>query len=210
MLARGSFALAPIPLALAVVLSGFNLPAAAQSFAITASPVTTGSSGVGSIQYTVSGIPFDGTLVVGCQYAGEESFQAQDRLPVCGAGPAVGFTVTTGQTITKTISLIPWGSPMPVAQHRAPHKFHPVLASGFLFAGALLFGIGFGRRRRAASLLLPVLGALAIASGVSACGGSPAIPPPGTYPYTLTAGLNSNTPAILTASTTATVQVTIP
>jgi hypothetical protein len=199
-----------VPLVLAVALAAFNLPvAAAQSFAISAAPATTDSQGAGSIKFTVSGIPFSGQLVVACQYAGSVSYQAQARLPVCGIGPIVAFTVTTGQTVNSAMSLVPWGSPIPLAQHSAPQKVQRGLASGFLFAGVVLLGFGLRRRRRLPPWLL-VLAALAIASGLAACGGSSTVPPAGTYPYTMTATLNSTSPAILSAATSTTVNVTVP
>ena len=202
MIVRSSSALA------AVVLFAFNLPlAAAQTMVIAAPPVTTAPSGEGTIQYTVSGIPFNGQLIVGCQYAGQESFQSQFRLPVCGAGPVLSMTVTAGQTVTKTISLIPWGSPIPASAHRAHNSVPPVLVSGFLLAGALLLGFG-RRRRRWPSLPLIAIGALVVASSLSACGGS-SIPPAGTYPYTLVASL-AVTPSVASITTSATVNVTIP
>jgi hypothetical protein len=206
MISRGPFALH----LLAALLVGFYLPlAAAQGFSITAAPVTTSVSGSGTIRFTVSGVPFDGQLVIGCQYAGEASHQQQARLPVCGAGPVVAFNVTTGQTLSSGTALVPWGSPMPLALHRTSHPVPRMLAAGFLLAGALL--IGFRLRLRWPSSLLLVFGMLALASVVSACAGSPGPgPTPGTYSYTLTAGLNSTSPAILTASTGTTVQVTVP
>jgi hypothetical protein len=212
MFARGPFHLHRIPIALALFLSAFNSPLApAQTFTIAAPAVTTDSAGSGLIQFTVSGIPFDGTLIIGCQYAGQSSYQSQARLPICGAGPVVGFPVTAGQTVTKTISLVPWGTPIPLALHGAPNKTHPVLASGFFVAGALFLGFGLRRFRRSwPCFFLVLLGALALTSGVSACGGSSSVPPAGTYPYTLTAGLTSSSPAILSAATSTTVQVTIP
>jgi hypothetical protein len=210
MIKRGSFQLHRIPLALAVALAEFCLPLArAQTFSISAPAVTTDSAGAGLIQFTVSGIPFDGTLIIGCQYAGDGTLQAQDRLPVCGAGPVVGFGVTAGQTITKTISLVPWGTPMPLSTRGAPHNTHRMLASGFLFAGVLFLGLGFPGRRGRQQFFFLLVGALAVASSISACGGG-STPPGGTYPYTLTATLTSTSPAILTAATTATVKVTIP
>lgn len=206
----GQVAFRRISLAISVFFLGFNPPiAAAQNFAISAAPATTSPLGTGFIQYTVSGIPFSGSLIISCEYAGAASFQAQAKLPICGIGPIVAFNVTPGQTVTGTMSLVPWGSPIPLALHHASHGMHRMLASGFLFVGVVLFGLRLRDRRRWTSLLLVVLGALAIASGFSACGGS-STAAPGTYPYTMTATLNSTSPAILTVATSTTTNVTVP
>jgi hypothetical protein len=211
MIARGPFDLPGILLASIVFLLGSNLPAAgAQGFTVTAIPVTTSPSGAGSIQFTASGIPFAGQLIVGCQYAGEESYQAQVKLPVCGAGPIIAYNVTAGQTLNGTIPLVPWGTPIPVAGHPSAYGSRRVLASGLLFVGALFLSFSLHRRRRWPSLLLFVFGALAVVYGVSACGGNTTFPPAGTYPYTMTATLNSTSPAILSAATSTTVKVTVP
>jgi len=209
MTTRGPFDLHRIPLALAVALVGFNLPpASSQSFSITTAPVTTSPSGSGTIKFTVSGIPFDGQLVISCQYAGAASQQERARLPICGAGPAIAFNVTTGETVNSSISLVPWGTPMPLSQHGRALPTYRVLASGLLLAGALLLGFGL-RSRRAQYLLLLVPGALAVAFGVLACGSNSG-PNAGTYLYTMTATLNSTSPEILTSETSTTATVTIP
>ena len=92
----------------------------AQSFAIAAVPVATASGATGAIQYTVSGIPFDGDLAVSCQYAGSSSYQAQAKLPVCGVGPPFAISVTTGQTVAGAMGLAPWGAPEPAALQGTP------------------------------------------------------------------------------------------
>ena len=128
--------LRPSALFTVIFVLGAAPAAFAQSFAVAATPVNTASAGTGSIKYTVTGIPADGTVIVGCQYSGSSTYQEQNKLPVCNGGPVVAFPVTTGQTLTGTIGLIPWGAPMPLALHRAPHNLPRVFVSGFLFAGA--------------------------------------------------------------------------
>src|ERR1039458_4105466 len=117
MKASSPIAFLRVPLVLGVLLAVFAPQAAlAQSFTITATALNDAFyGGTTEVQYKVSGVPFDGTLVVSCQYAGSPTFQSQNKLPVCGVGPIVGIAVTPGQSATGTISVVPWGTPIPLA-----------------------------------------------------------------------------------------------
>ena len=202
--------LRPSALFTVIFVLGAAPAAFAQSFAVAATPVNTASAGTGSIKYTVTGIPADGHRYSGLLYSRPSTYQEQNKLPVCNGGSVVAFPVTTGQTLTGTIGLIPWGAPMPLALHRAPHNLPRVFVSGFLFAGALFLGFALRRSRVGwLSLILIAVSTLPIATGLSACGGNSNGPTPGVYPYTITAEF-SYPQNPLSTQTTATVMVTVP
>lgn len=206
---RNAFILRIAP-ALALLAAFHPAAALAQSFVITGIPVAGSSGGTGTIQWTVSGIPFNGELIVGCQYAGSSTYQAQAQLPVCGAGPiAAGITVTAGQTVKGTISMTPWGTPTPIHLRTRPAPSRYRAITGLALAGVFALGLGIRRRRRGLFAFLIALSALAAASGSLACGGNSRGPVPGIYPYTVTATDNSTSPAILTAATSTSVSVTV-
>jgi len=211
MKASGPIAFLRVSVVLGVLLAAFGPPAAlAQSFTVTATPdndVMYG--GTVSVQYKVTGVPFDGTLVVTCQYAGSSTFQSQNKLPVCGVGPIVGIAVTSGQSTTGTISVVPWGTPIPLSLHSTPASGGRAPASGLLLAGALLLAFTLRRsNRRWFSLILVAAATLSIAAGLSACGTRSNGPTPGTYPYTVTATDYVSSTSSQSASTT--VMVTVP
>jgi hypothetical protein len=176
-------------------------------FAITATNVAWSSTVANSSQYTVTGIPGDGTIEINCIYAGT----ATAKYPICGGGPIALIPVTAGQTLTGVVSFQPWGTPIPVNLRKAPHRSGHLPAAGLALAGALL--LGFGLRRRASRWLMLVLlavGALAGLAGISACTGSGNGMTSGTYPYTISAQWESSGPAILGNQTTTTITVTVP
>ncbi len=212
MKASGPIAFLRAPLVLVVLLAAFGPPAAfAQSFTITATPVNSGSSGTVSVQYTVTGIPAAGTLIVSCQYAGSSTFQEQAKLPICGVGPIVGITVTPGQSITGALSVVPWGTPIPATLHGTPAARSRAPASGLMLAAALLLGFTLRRKgRRWLSLLLIAAGGLAIAAGLSACGAHSSGLNAGVYPYTVTASDNFSGVTPLGQAVSTTVMVTVP
>lgn len=179
---------------------------AAQSFAVSATPQNTPAGGTGSIQYTVSNIPADGTLIVTCQYAGASTFQAEAKLPICGVGPIVGVPVTAGQTVSGTITMKPWGTPEPLVQPGREQGAAP--ASALAVAAALLLGLSL-RRRSWLMLVLVAAGALTMAAGLAACGGSSNGPTPGIYPYTVTAGDEPNSVTPLGQAVSTTVYITV-
>lgn len=178
--------------------------AQAAGFAITATNVTMPSSGVGSSQYTVTAIPDTGTLIVTCQYSGQET---QARIPNCSYGPLVATPVTAGQTVTGTIYFYPYGVPVPVGTEqrgRAP-------AAGLAVAGVLLLFLGFRSRAWGwLAVMVLAVGGLGAVAGMSGCGGSASNGmTPGTYPYTITAA-NGNPLTNVQIGTSTTISVTVP
>jgi hypothetical protein len=213
MKASGPIAFLRVPFVLGVLLAAFGPPAAlAQSFTITAQAFNDAFyGGTTEVQYKVTGIPADGTLVVSCQYAGSPTFQSQNKLPICGVGPIAGIAVTTGQSTAGTISVVPWGTPIPVSLHDTPASRSRAPASGLLLAGALLLGFTLRRKgRHWFSLILVAAGTLAIAAGLSACGTNSNGPTPGVYPYTVTATDEFSGPTPLGQAVSTTVMVLVP
>jgi len=204
--------LRPSALFTVIFVLGAALAAFAQSFAVTATPVNSGSSGTVSVKYSVTGIPAAGTLVVSCQYAGSSTYQEQNRLPICGVGPIAGVPVTTGQSVTGGLSIVPWGTPVPAASTNSHTTASQAPASALVLAGALLLGFTLRcKDSRWFSMMLIAVGTLSIAAGISACGGSsPNGSMPGVYPYTVTARVETSpvTPVGISVSTT--VMVTVP
>jgi hypothetical protein len=181
---------------------------AATPFAITAASLTWSLTGANSSQYTVTGIPGDGTIEVNCTYAGT----ATAKYPICGGGPIALIPVTAGQTLTGAVSFQAWGTPIPVNLQGTPHRSGHLPITGLTLSGVLMAGLGLrrGRRRRIALVVLAV-SALAGLAGFSGCGGAnPFAMTPGTYPYTITATWESTTPAILGAQASTTISVTVP
>jgi hypothetical protein len=197
---------------------------AATPFAMTATNLTmpaddpsTTSGGVttfhmGSSQFTVTGVPGEGTLTIGCQYSGPV---AEAKLPQqCGiVGPGQVQVQAGETTLNGTVYFVPYGDgPVPIlAQLRSvPRPSSRLPATALALAGALMLGFGFRCRARRA-LFLAVLAActLAGAAGISACGGGNSnTMTPGTYPYTISAGFTeTGSSAIQTATTTITLTV---
>jgi len=197
---------------------------AATPFAITATNLTmpaddppTTSGGVtdihmGSSQFTVTGVPGEGTLTIGCQYSGPVT---QARMPKqCGIVGSGHLPVQAGEaTLNGTVYFVPYGEgPVPsLAQLRSvPRPSSRLPATALALAGALMLGFGFRRRARSA-LFLTVLAAFTLAGavGISACGGGNSnTMTPGTYPYTISAGFTeTGSSAIQTATTTITLTV---
>jgi hypothetical protein len=184
--------------------------AQAQAYSISATPVNGASGATEQVQYTVSNIPIAGTLTVNCQYSGSSTFQEQAKLPVCGVGPLVGFTVSAGQTLSGTIGLTPWGAPLPASFKGRRGKRSAEGAAGWMLAGALLLGLGLRRRTRRWQTLAGMAAAgLLISFGVSACGGSSNGPMPGVYVYTVTANVEPNPMTPLGQGVTTNVNVTV-
>jgi hypothetical protein len=194
-------------LAVSCVLSGTSA-LAATPFAITATNVTMPSTGNGSSQYTVTGIPGTGTMAFGCQYSGTAT---EAKIPICPMTPPVLYQVVAGQTLTGTVSFYPYGVAIPAALRKAPHRSGHLPAAGLALAGALLLGFGFPRRAsRWLVLSILAVGAFAGLVGISTCGGSGNGMTPGTYPYIISAQWESSGPAILGNQTTTTITVTVP
>ncbi len=176
--------------------------AAAPEFAVAAANVTMPSNGNGQSAYTVTGIPMNGNLAVTCQYSGPAT---QASIPDCSYGPIAAIPVTTGQTVKGTISFYPAGVGVPqVAGRRGQGP-----AARLALAGALLLGFGLRLRRGGLAMLVLAAASLAAVSGLSACVGGFNGMTPGTYQYTITAGV-SGTLNNLAIGTSTTIDVTVP
>lgn len=200
----------PFALFLAAIFALCGVSAmAATPFAITATSFTWSSAGPNASQYTVTGIQGDGTIQIGCVYAGT----AMTKFPICGGGPLVQIPVTAGQTLTGLVGFKPWGTPIPASLQRTPHRSSYLPIAGLALAGVFMTGFGLRRGRwHWITMVVLAAGVLAGLAGISACGGvaNPFAMMPGTYPYTITATWESSTPAILGAQTSTTVNVTVP
>lgn len=177
---------------------GANPPA----YAITASNVTMPSNGNGQTQFTVTGIPSTGTLVMSCSYSGP---QTTAKLPLCAGGPVFEFQVTAGQTVKGTIAFAPYSNVVPASRQRRHGPEGPLA-----WAGLLVVLVGLRRRLRAGifrTLLLAV--ALAGVAGMAACGGNSNATTPGTYAYTITADNEGNPTEPLGQGVSTTIQVTV-
>jgi hypothetical protein len=173
-------------------------------FSIAATNVTMPTSGNGSTQYTVTGIPITGTLNVSCQYSGPAT---EANLPTCTYGPVhAPEPVNAGQTVAGTILFYPYGAAIPAGQQRKDHGPSTALA----FAGALLLGLGFRRRCRSSQLsMVLALASMAGTMGLSACGGAMNVTTPRTYQYTLQAA-DAGTLNNLSAGASTNITVTVP
>ena len=86
---------------------------AASGPTITATGFTMPSSGNGTSQFTVTGFPGDGTVIIGCVYAGTN---IEAKIPYCLSGastasvPVTYIPVTAGQTLTGTVTFYPYGT----------------------------------------------------------------------------------------------------
>jgi len=197
---------------------------AATPFAVTATNLTmpaddpsTTSGGVttihmGSSQFTVVGVPSEGTLTIGCQYSGPVT---EAKIPQqCGIVGSGQVQVQAGETtLNETVYFVPYGEgPVPsLAQLRSvPRTSSRLPATALALAGALMLGFGFRHRARR-TLFVVALAActLAGATGISACGGGNGnTMTPGTYPYTISASFTeTGSSAIQTATTTITLTV---
>lgn len=179
---------------------------AATPYAITATNVTMPSTGTGSTQYTVTGIPLTGTLAVNCQYSGPG---VGLKIPTCTYGPLhAPAPVTAGQTVTGTILFYPYGVAIPAGLRRT----RQVPAAGLGLAGLALIGFGFRRRVRGlpAGILL-VTASLVGLTGFTACaGGGFNGMTPGTYQFTLAADNEANPVTPLGQGVSTTISVTVP
>jgi hypothetical protein len=197
---------------------------AATPFAITAANVTmptagptTNSSGVtstplGSSQFTVTGIPGAGTLIIGCQYSGPVTTA---KIPQeCGPAGDPGIPVEAGETtLNGIVYFAPYGliTPSLGKLHSAPSPAGGLPAAGMALAGALMLGFGFRRwARRWLVLGVFAVCGLAGAAGISGCGANNNAMTPGTYAYTISAQLASaDGSTLIGAPITTTVMVTV-
>lgn len=197
---------------------------AATPYAITAAnltmpandqPTTSGggtSFQLGSSQFTVTGVPAEGTLTIGCQYVGPiTSAKIPQQCGIVGPGQ---IPVQAGETtVTGTVYFVPYdeGTIPSLAQlRRLPRPANHLPATALALAGTLMLGFGFRRRhRRALFLSVFAVATLVAATGITACGGTATTGmTPGKYPYTLSAGFTeTGSTAMQTASTTVTLTV---
>ncbi|MGA2349380.1 MAG: hypothetical protein ABSF70_03025 [Terracidiphilus sp.] len=192
---------------LAVTCGLSGAPAMAVTpFAITATNLTMPSSGNGSSQYTITGIPAAGTITIGCLYSGPITAA---RIPTCTYGPIDTFPVPTGEQI-GTVLFYPFGAAVPMSLYKAPHRSNPLPATGLALAGALMLGFGFRRSARR-WLVLTVFAAisLTVMGGFSGCSIDKSMTP-GTYQYTITASYVDTANAVGDAILTTNIQVTVP
>lgn len=188
-----------LPVFLALFLAA-TLPAAAlPGYAISATSVRMPESGLGASQYTVTGIPMTGTLNIACAYSGPST---PAHIPTCTYGPVVAYSVTAGQTFTGTVFFYPYGSAIPLSQHRERHLPPAALA----LAGGLLLGLC--RRRGLLRSLLLVFCALVAFAALSGCIAGVSDMTAGQYQYTITAtNTPQNSAAPVSAATTITVSI---
>ncbi|MFZ1086664.1 MAG: hypothetical protein WAN35_17015 [Terracidiphilus sp.] len=174
---------AALPLAVACALSTTAAWAAAPPV-LTATNVTMPSSGNGTSDYTITGIPGAGTVTIGCLFTGTISTA---KIPECSA-PFPIINVTAGETVTGTVPFYPFGAAVPVGLQKAPHRSGHLQLAGLSVAGLLMLGFGFRRwARRWLVLTLLAAGTLVGAGGVSGCVDLNTAMTPGTYQYTITA-----------------------
>ncbi len=176
--------------------------AATPSFTISATNTTLSSNGSGSIPIALTSVDgYAGQIGIACT---PPSVPAGTLLPYCGGGPAYQIKLTANATVDGSVGLT--AGPVPLATTRLNHPSRGAEAA-WAFAGVLLLGFGFRRKRmRWLSMLLLSIGLLAGLAGIDACAGSgtPTLTP-GTYAYTITA-----TDVNTSASASTTVQVTVP
>jgi hypothetical protein len=197
-------------LAIVCGLSGLRA-LAVTPYAITASNVTMPSSGLGSSQFTVSGIPGAGAVTIGCVYSGPVTVAKIPQL--CGPVGAPTIPVPAGETtFSGTILFVPFGQAPPPGLGKlrgAPLPSGHLPATCLALAGALLLGFGFRRRaRRWLTMVVFAAGTLVGLAGISGCV-KVDIMTPGTYQYTISAGfIETGTNVIQTAITN--INVTVP
>lgn len=199
-----------------VLVSGPKASAVTPSFTITATGATIStstSSGTGASTFTLTSVngytgsvrvtcnspaPVPGVTVPYCTYGGQTSGAAVPVQPP--------IALTANETATGTMFFynapVPCSNPCPVSLPRSGgHR----LAQGLALAGAVLFGLGFYRRRaRWLTLTMLAIGSLAGIAGISACG-SNSVVTPGTYTYSLNAMDISTLVSVNTS-----IQVTVP
>jgi hypothetical protein len=180
-------------------------------FAIAATNVTMPMSGNGSSQYTITGIPAGGTVIVTCVPTGPIT---EAKIPNCELLAPPPISVQAGQPLTGTVTFYPITGtvPVPMGLRRAPRRSGRLPAAGLALAGALMFGFSFRRRAwRWLALGVFAAGALAGLAGISACGGNNGFNgmTPGTYPHAISGEFQeTGTNVIQTVSTT--IKVTVP
>ena len=196
--------------AVACALSGVHALAVAP-FAITATDVTMPSSGLGSSEFTVTGIPGAGNVTIGCAYSGPATVA---KIPqYCGTVGAPTIPVPSGETtFSGTILFVPYGQVPPPGMGElrgSPLTSGHLPAACLAMAGALMLGFSFRRRaRRWLAMVVFATVALAGLAGISGCVVGN-IMTPGTYQYTISAAFNNPLNNVITTTTT-NINVTVP
>jgi hypothetical protein len=131
---------------------------------------------------------------------------ANVTLPFCEVGgPVIVVGLTANETVKQSFELL---ASLPVPD---PVKFELRKQRGgvvFALAGAVLLGLGVGRRRSSWSCRIFVaFGLLCGLTVIGACGGSQKTLTPGNYLYTITATEQGSASPI---TATATLTVTVP
>lgn len=193
-------------LAAAVLLSTAPAPALAAPPTITATSFTWSSAGPNTSQFSVTNIPSDGTIVIGCVYSGPATAA---KLPICSGGPVVQISVTGGQTYSGIVAFKPWGTPIPVSLRRTPRHSNRFPLGGMALAGALLAGFGLRRRARWFARAVAAVAVFSVLAGLSACGGNTNGMTPGAYQYTISSSYTPGQTTVAELSTT-NITVTIP
>jgi len=181
-------------------LSG-SVAGAAGTFAIAATNATMPRTGHAQSQYTVTGIPEAGAVVIGCASAGP--VDPAIKAPFCFAGLPAQIPVQPGQTVTGTVNFLPPGTAVP-----------GVATAGLLAFGALSSGLGLRRRTRlfrvSALAVLGLAGAVGLTGLIGCANGAFNGMTPGIYQYTVSAAFTPTAPGPLTVLATTTVSVTVP
>lgn len=185
---------------LLLLILGFSGAVArgAANFAITATSVTMPRTGNGQSQYTVTGIPAAGWLVINCVSAGP--IDPTVTSPDCFTGLPMQLLVQPGQTVTGTVEFLPPGTAVP-----------GTVAAGLLLPGAILLGLGLRRRTKLLRLAALALIGLAGTGSLTSCAGNGFNGmTPGTYQYTVSAVFSPTVTGPPTSLATTTVLVTVP
>jgi hypothetical protein len=196
--------------ALWIALYGGPAVKAATPYAITATNVTMPATGNGASDYTVSGIPVTGLLMVSCQYSGPTTTA---HIPSCSYVSPILVQVQSGQTVTGAIQFSPVEN-APTTSSRATWRNGFGWPVGGVVAASLLLGLRFRiGAMRWLSLLVLTAGLAGLIAIPGCAGGSNSNGmTPGTYAYTLTASntYDTNPEPNIAAGASTTISVTVP
>jgi hypothetical protein len=177
-----------------ILATGAPTRAATAPFAITGTNVTLSMSGMGSSEFTVTGIPTTGSIYMQCTFTGATTMVL--KAPICPMTPSAAYPVTAGGTLQGSITFYPPNGPVPAS----------VPVAGAALAGVLLLGL----RRKGRNWVVLVVLCVACLAGISACGGSSNGMTPGTYPYRISASTTNPLTNIAGQVVTTTINVTVP
>jgi hypothetical protein len=151
---------------------------ASGTYTIYSTNVTISPTNSADTHYTVGKIPDTGTLWVTCSLL--TKVPSSTRAPFCYPGIPHATAVTAGQTVTGTLTIQPYGSPIA--------GIAPAVA--FAFAGPLLIFFRPLRRFRWATGAI-LLACLSATIALAGCGGNANGLTKGTYQFSISA---TNTP----------------